>query len=99
VDGRGTDDVNITLRVNRDVLLWARVRAGFAGTSVNRLIRQFLTEYAAVHPNFRNRAGGTWVQGRPAVEAFAEVMNPIGAGDRAREAQAGAAVDGQPDRG
>ena len=93
MDGRWPDDTNITLRVNRNVLLWARVRAGFAGTSVNRLIRQFLTEYAAVHPNFRNRGRGTWAQGRPAVEAFAEVMNPVGAGDRAREAQAAAAAD------
>ena len=82
------NEINITLRVNRDVLLWARVRAGFAGTSVNRLIRQFLTEYAAVHPNFRNPAGGPWVQHRPAVEVFREVMNPVGAGDRAREALA-----------
>jgi hypothetical protein len=82
------NEIDITLRLNRDVLLWARVRAGFAGTSVNRLIRQFLTEYAAVHPNFRNSARGSWVQHRPAVEVFQEAMHPMGAGDRAREATA-----------
>jgi len=94
---QGDTEINITLRVNRDVLLWARVRAGFAGTSVNRLIRQFLTEYAAVHPNFRNPAGGPWVQHRPAVEVFREVMNPVGAGDRAREALAGEAEPSEND--
>jgi hypothetical protein len=71
-------EVNITLRIEVDVLTWARVRAGFAGTSVNALIRQFLSEYASVPPI-------PWTDGRPAVERFREEMNPAGAGLRARE--------------
>jgi hypothetical protein len=74
----GGREVNITLRVEVDVLTWARVRAGFAGTSVNALIRQFLSEYAAVPPM-------PWTDGRPAVERFREEMAPVGAGLRARE--------------
>jgi hypothetical protein len=70
--------VNITLRVEVDVLTWARVRAGFAGTSVNALIRQFLSEYAAVPPM-------PWTDGRPAVDRFREEVNPADAGLRARE--------------
>jgi isocitrate dehydrogenase len=75
---RPAREVNITLRVEVDVLTWARVRAGFAGTSVNALIRQFLSEYAAVPPV-------PWTDGRPAVERFREEMDPVGAGLRARE--------------
>jgi hypothetical protein len=77
-------DTNITLRVDADVLLWARVRAGFAGTSVNALIRQFLAEYAAVPARFLEGPG--WSNGGKAVETFREVIDPTGAGIRAREA-------------
>ena len=80
--GRPTD-TNITLRIDADVLLWARVRAGFAGTSVNRLVRTFLYDYAAVPDTFR---AGEWTTGRKAIESFREVMDPAGAGGRAREA-------------
>jgi hypothetical protein len=77
-------ETNITLRVNADVLLWARVRAGFAHTSVNALIRQFLAEYAAVPARFLEGPG--WSNGGKAVETFREVIDPVGAGTRAREA-------------
>lgn len=80
-------EVNITLRVDADVLLWARVRAGFAGTSVDALMRQFLCEYAAVPPM-------PWTDGRPAVERFRQEMDPGGAGIRAREAGAEAGGEG-----
>ena len=46
--GRRVPDENLTLRVDPDVVLWARMRALRSGTSVNRIIRQFLDEYAAV---------------------------------------------------
>jgi hypothetical protein len=77
-------ETNITLRVDADVLLWARVRAGFARTSVNALIRQFLAEYAAVPARFLEGPG--WSSGAKAVETFREVIDPTGAGTRAREA-------------
>jgi hypothetical protein len=77
-------ETNITLRVDADVLLWARVRAGFAGTSVNALVRQFLSEYAAVPDAFRE--GVAWTSDRKAVETFREAIDPEGAGARAREA-------------
>jgi hypothetical protein len=77
-------ETNITLRVDADVLLWARIRAGFAGTSVNALIRQFLWEYAAVPELFLQ--GRPWSDGRRAVETFHQVIDPAGAGTRAREA-------------
>jgi hypothetical protein len=77
-------ETNITLRVDADVLLWARVRAGFAGTSVNALIRQFLDEYASVPARFLD--GQAWTVGARAVETFREVIDPNGAGSRAREA-------------
>ena len=48
---------NLTLRVDQGVLLWARVRALQNGSNVNREIRRFLEEYAAV-PRW-------WLEGRP----------------------------------
>jgi hypothetical protein len=80
---RRATETNITLRIDADVLLWARVRAGFAGTSVNRLVRAFLCEYAGVPDTFR---AGEWTPGRKAVETFREVIDPTGAGHRARQA-------------
>jgi hypothetical protein len=77
-------ETNITLRIDADVLLWARVRAGFAGTSVNALVRRFLAEYAAVPARFLEGPG--WSNGGRAVETFREVIDPVGAGTRAREA-------------
>jgi len=74
---------NVTLRVDSDVLLWARMRALFARTSVNALIRDFLSEYAAVPTAWRERRDP-----RPAGQVFREVIDPTGAGDRARNAQA-----------
>jgi predicted HicB family RNase H-like nuclease len=38
--GRRVPDENLTLRVDPDVVLWARMRALRSGTSVNRIIRQ-----------------------------------------------------------
>jgi hypothetical protein len=82
---RGPREANVTLRVDADVVTWARVRAAFAGTSINALIRQFLAEYAAVPPRFSNGEGPPWADARNAAEAFRQVMDPIGAGTRARE--------------
>jgi hypothetical protein len=69
----------VTLRVNADVLLWARGRAFFAGTSVNKLIRDFFTEYAAIPT--------AWLQGQPPPwtpeRRIVQVVDPRGAGHRA----------------
>jgi hypothetical protein len=46
--GRRLPDENFTLRVDPDVVLWARMRALRSGTTVSRVIRAFLEEYAAV---------------------------------------------------
>jgi len=46
--GRRLPDANLTLRIDPDVVLWARMRGLRSGTSVNRVIRGFLEDYAAV---------------------------------------------------
>jgi hypothetical protein len=72
-------EANVTLRVEADVLTWARTRALFAGTSVNTLIRDFLAEYAAVPPAWREGRPPPWTpEGR-----IVQVMDPRGAGHRA----------------
>ena len=40
--------VNLTLSIDEDVLRRARVRAVEGGTSVNAVVREFLSSYAAV---------------------------------------------------
>jgi predicted HicB family RNase H-like nuclease len=50
-------DENLTLRIDAGVLLWARMRALMDGTSVNRLIREHLREYARIPPG--------WLEGQP----------------------------------
>jgi len=70
---------NVTLRVDADILTWARARALFAGTSVNALIRRFLEEYAAVPDAWREGQPPPWTpEGR-----IVQVMDPTGAGIRA----------------
>jgi hypothetical protein len=79
---RRPTNVNVTFRLHPDVVFWARLRALYAGTSVNRLIRDFLTEYAAV-PQSWWTGEEPFQPPRPAVETFAQVMDPRGAGERA----------------
>ena len=75
-------EANVTLRVEADVLTWARARALFGGTSVNALIRGFLAEYADVPARWRQGLPPPWTpEGR-----ILPVMDPVGAGHRAREA-------------
>ncbi len=50
--GRRLRDTSLTLRIDPDVVLWARMRALRSGTSVNQMVRQFLEEYAAVPSGF-----------------------------------------------
>ncbi|HEX9635210.1 MAG TPA: hypothetical protein VGB34_07005 [Candidatus Limnocylindria bacterium] len=82
---KGPREANVTLRVDADVLTWARTRALFAGTSVNKLIRDFLAEYAAVPT--------AWLEGKPQPWTpegrIVQVVDPMGAGHRAagREGQ------------
>lgn len=77
--------VNITVQVEEADLMWARTRALFAGKSVNRLIRTFIEEYAAVPQTFRDGLPPPWGPTGRAVDTFAEVVEPRGAGQRARE--------------
>ena len=77
--------VNITVQVDETDLTWARTRALFAGTSVNRLIRTFIEEYAAVPQSFRDGQPPPWGPTGRAVDTFAEVVDPRGAGHRARD--------------
>lgn len=71
-------EANVTLRVDADVLTWARTRALLGGTSVNRLIRDFLAEYAAIPLAWREGRPPPWTpEGK-----ITEVMDPRGAGHR-----------------
>jgi hypothetical protein len=80
---------NVTVQVDADDLTWARMRALFAGTSVNSLIRNFLEEYAAVPDRFRAGEPPPWSDTGLARDAFAQVVDPRGAGARARDATPG----------
>jgi hypothetical protein len=72
-------EANVTLRVDADVLTWARTRALFGGTSVNKLIRDFLEEYAAIPAAWRDGLPPPWTpEGR-----VVQVVDPRGAGHRA----------------
>jgi hypothetical protein len=75
-------DANITLRVDADVLLWARARAWFGCTSVNALIRDFLAEYAAVPDRWWAGLPPPWTP----EDRIRPVMDPVGAGLRAADA-------------
>jgi hypothetical protein len=72
-------ETNVTVRTDQDVLLWARARAFFGGTSLNVVVCRFLEEYAAVPAR--------WVEGLPPPwtpeDRIGPVMDPIGAGHRA----------------
>lgn len=84
-------DANVTLRVDADVLLWARARAWFGGTSVNALIQGFLAEYAAVPDRWRDGLPPPWTP----ENRIRPVMDPVGAGERAASVDAAslAAID------
>jgi hypothetical protein len=79
----------VTVQVDADDLTWARMRALFAGTSVNSLLRNFLEEYAAVPDRFRAGEPPPWSETGMARDAFAQVVDPRGAGARARESGIG----------
>ena len=68
-------DANVTLRVDADELLWARARAWFGGTSVNALIRGFLSEYAAVPERWWAGLPPPWTP----EDRIRPVMDPTGA--------------------
>ena len=59
------DDRNLTLRVDAQVLLWARMRALRDGTSINRRIRAYLEEYAAIPPDQRWPRTPSWPDADP----------------------------------
>ena len=66
----------MTIRIDQDVLLWARARAFFGGTSLNAVVRRFLEECAAVPAR--------WVEGLPPPwtpqDRIRPVIDPTGAG-------------------
>jgi hypothetical protein len=76
-------DKNLTLRVDADVVLWARARAWFGGTSINALIHNFLAEYAAVPDRWRQGLPPPWTP----ENRIRPVMDPLGAGLRAPGAE------------
>jgi hypothetical protein len=87
-------EANVTLRMDAEVLTWARARALFAGTSVNALIRRFLDEYAAVPAAWREGLPPPWTpEGR-----IVQVMDPVGAGHRAAGRDPAAIPAGQVGR-
>lgn len=44
------DQTNLTIKIDQQVLLYARWRALREGTSVNAVVEQFLAEYAGKEP-------------------------------------------------
>jgi hypothetical protein len=72
-------DTNVTIRTDQDVLLWARARAFFAGTSLNAVVRRFLEEYAAVPARWVEGLPPPWTPG----DRIRPVTDPTGAGHRA----------------
>jgi len=88
-EARRRQRTNVTIQVDADDLTWARMRALFAGTSVNSLLRNFLEEYAAVPDRFRAGEPPPWSETGLARDAFAQVVDPRGAGARARESAPG----------
>jgi hypothetical protein len=61
--GRLRPDENLTLRVDPDVITWARMRALIQGTSLNRIIRAFLERYAAIPEAWWQGAPPPWSPG------------------------------------
>jgi hypothetical protein len=69
---------NLTLKVDAQVLLWARMRALRDGTSINRRLRRYLEEYAAIPPEKR------WVRATaPAIAPASETEEDEEAGEPA----------------
>ena len=66
----------MTIRVDHDVLMWARVRAFFGVTSINTLVATFLEEYAAVPDRWRQGLPPPWTP----EDRIRPVMEPTGAG-------------------
>jgi hypothetical protein len=52
---------NLTLRVEDQVLLWARMRALFRGQSLNRMINDFLEELADIPPDGKPSTKRPWL--------------------------------------
>lgn len=67
--GRRVPDSSFTIRVDPDVVLWARMRALRSGTSVNQMVRQFLEEYAAVPSGFWEGLSPPWDSDEPSASA------------------------------
>lgn len=52
---------NITLRVEDQVLLWARMRALMRGQSLNRIVNDFLEELADIPPDGKPSTRRPWL--------------------------------------
>lgn len=72
----------MTLRIDYDVLWWARIRAWFGMTSINALVAGFLEEYAAVPDRWRQGLPPPWTP----ENRIRPVLDPKGLGLRAASA-------------
>jgi hypothetical protein len=58
--GRRYPDANLTIRVDPDVVLWARVRALQRGTSISAVIRRSLEAYAGIPEDWKAGLPPPW---------------------------------------
>jgi hypothetical protein len=94
--GRKRPDVNLTLRMDPDLVMWSRLRAFRHGTSLNAVIRRFLETYAAVPEAWWEGKPPPWTPGNRSNAGW-EVGDPVPAGIEGEDVFAREA-DGAPRR-
>lgn len=67
--GRQRSDTSLTLRVDPDVVTWARMRAMMQGTSVNRVLTTYLEAYARVPERWWDHLPPPWDDKSPGERA------------------------------
>jgi hypothetical protein len=83
-------DENVTLRLDPDIVLWARMRALMDGTSMNRVVARLLADYA--------RVPQAWLDGKPPPWEDGRATPPVsGSGCAACAARAARVARGDPD--
>ncbi len=78
--GRRRPDENLTLRVDPDVVLWARMRALMQQTSVNRVVARYLEAYAKVPERWWEGTGPPWDDKTPYERSLEPDPDPEGRG-------------------
>ena len=58
--GRRFPDANLTIRVDPDVVMWARVRALQRRTSISQVIRRSLEAYAGIPEGWKQGLPPPW---------------------------------------